>query len=107
MVINDHQNTVGDTWVKIFFMRNYTYPLYRANNDRYENGIDRQEFCTLWMVSTPDNPDSQKCFSQLGVDFAMVSTKNDAAQFRRSQAFWQIYSGDEINIYYKPLTTNN
>jgi len=102
VVINDHQNTVADTWVKIFFMRNYTYPLYRATNDRYENGIDRQEFCTLWMISTPDTPDSQKCFSQLGINFSMVSAKTDAAQFRRSQSFWQVYDGDEINIYYRP-----
>lgn len=102
VVINDHQNTVADTWVKIFFMRNYTYPLYRATNDRYENGIDRQEFCTLWMISTPDTPDSQKCFSQLGVDFTMVSAKDDAAQFQRSPSFWQVYANNELNIYYRP-----
>ena len=66
---------MADTWAKLFFMKDYTYPLYRALNERYENGIDRQEFCTLWMISTPDTPDSQKCFAQLGVDFAMVGAR--------------------------------
>ena len=80
-------------------MQDYNFPLYRANLERYENGIDRNEKCTLNMLSMPSAPDSQKCFTDLNVNFVMVSSKNDAVQFQKNSAFWQIYANDEINIY--------
>jgi hypothetical protein len=101
-IITDHIYIPSDTWIKIFFMRDYNFPMYRANLERYENGIDRQEKCTLWMISTPNTPESKQCFEQLGVNFALVNRKNDAPQFQKNQNFWQIYSNDELNIYFNP-----
>jgi hypothetical protein len=100
-VASDHVYIKADSWTKIFFMKDYNFPLYRANFERYENGIDRNEKCTLNMISSPDTPDSQKCFSDLNVKYVMVSKQNDSMQFQKNPTFWQIYSNDEINIYYR------
>ncbi len=99
-VESDHVYIKADSWTKIFLMKDYNFPMYRANFDRYENGIDRNEKCTLNMISLPNDTDSQKCFSDLNVKYIMVS-KNDSAQFQKNLSFWQIYSNNEITIYYR------
>jgi hypothetical protein len=98
-VESDHIYIKADAWTKVFLMQDYNFPLYRANLERYENGIDRNEKCTLTMLSAPSAPDSQKCFTDLNVNFVMVSSKNDTIQFQKNSAFWQIYANEEINIY--------
>ncbi|NTV41312.1 MAG: hypothetical protein HGA61_03515 [Candidatus Moranbacteria bacterium] len=98
---SDHIYIKADAWTKIFLMKDYNFPLYRANFERYENGIDKNEKCTLNMISSPNEPDSQKCFSDLNVKYIMVSGKNDSSQFQNNDSFWQIYSNNEINIYYR------
>ncbi len=98
---SDHIHIKADAWTKIFLMKDYNFPLYRANFERYENGIDKNEKCTLNMISSPNEPDSQKCFSDLNVKYIMVSNRNDSPQFQNNDSFWQIYSNNEINIYYR------
>ncbi|HEX8974761.1 MAG TPA: hypothetical protein VF817_04730 [Patescibacteria group bacterium] len=102
ILMSDHINMTADTWVKIFFMRGYNFPFYRANLDRYDNGIDRQEKCTLNMISTPSTAEGAKCFIDLGVNFVMVNKKTDSAQFQKNFSFWQVYSSDDIEAYYRP-----
>lgn len=101
ILIDDHIYITADSFVKLFFMRDYNFPLYRANLERYQNGVDKNESCTLWMVSNPDTPDSQKCFNDLGVDFTLVSSKMDAPQFEKLPDFWKVYSNNELNAYYR------
>jgi hypothetical protein len=103
LILSDHVSIAGDSWIKIFFMRDYNFPFYRANLDRYENGIDRNEKCTLNMISIPSSPDSKKCFFDIGINYVMVNKKTDAAQFQKDSNFSQIYSNDEINIYYQNI----
>jgi len=98
-VESDHIYIKADAWTKIFLMKDYNFPLYRANLERYENGIDRNEKCTLKMISAPSDPESQKCFSDLNVKYVMISSKNDASQFQKDSSFWQVYVNNEINIY--------
>lgn len=100
-VLADHIYIASDSWIKLFFMRGYNFPFYRANLDRYSNGVDKQEQCTLWMISTPATSDSQKCYQDLGIDFVMVSKNFDSPQFDKSQDFSKIYSDGELNIYYR------
>ncbi|HEX7586114.1 MAG TPA: DUF1616 domain-containing protein [Patescibacteria group bacterium] len=101
-ILTDHIYIASDSWIKLFFMRGYNFPLYRANLDRYSNGIDKQEQCTLWMISTPAAPDSQKCYNDLGIDFVMANKNFDGSQFDKSPDFSKIYSNGELNIYYRP-----
>jgi hypothetical protein len=98
---SDHVYIKADSWTKIFLMKDYNFPMYRANFERYENGIDKNEKCTLNMISSPSSPSTQKCFTDLNVKYVMVSKKIDSSQFQKNSSFWQVYSNDEINIYYK------
>lgn len=100
-ILKDHVFVTADSWVKLFFMRDYNFPFYRANFDRYSNGIDKQEQCTLWMISTPSSSDSQKCYQDLGINFAMIS-KTDAPQFEKDNSFSQVYTNGEIAVFYHP-----
>lgn len=99
-LVKDHVNLAADSWVKLFFMRDYNFPVYRANLERYENGIDKKEFCTLWMISEPESARAEKCFQELGINFVMVDKKTDAAQFEKLKKYWRVFSNEEVNIYY-------
>ncbi len=103
-IVFDHIYVASDSWIKLFFMRGYNFPLYRANLDRYTNGVDKQETCTLDMISDPNSANGQKCFNNLGVDYVLVDQKMDSSQFDKSNNFWKIYSNGEIVIYYRPAS---
>jgi len=98
-VLADHVYIAADSWIKTFFMRDYNFPFYRANPDRYTNGVDKNEMCTYWMISSPESASSQKCFHDLGIDYVMVNGATDGPQFERTDGFSKIYSGNFINIY--------
>lgn len=103
-VVFDHVYVTSDTWIKLFFMRGYNFPLYRADLFRYTDGVDKQETCTLDMISDPDSVHGQKCFNDLGVDYVLIDQRMDSAQFDKSDNFWKIYSNGEIAIYYRPAS---
>ncbi|KKU54965.1 MAG: hypothetical protein UX75_C0015G0026 [Candidatus Moranbacteria bacterium GW2011_GWE2_47_10] len=100
-VLSDHVYVAADSWSKLYFMRDYNFPFYRANFSRYQNGVDKEEFCTLNMISSPETEGSDRCFDELGMDYVMVSKKNDSSQFSDLDDFWQIYSNEELIIYHK------
>jgi hypothetical protein len=102
-ILKDHIYLAADSWVKLFFMRDYNFPLYRANLDRYSNGIDKQEQCTLLMISTPSIAESRKCFNDLSMDFVLVN-QIDTPQFNQDDSFWKVYdNGEAVTYYYRPL----
>lgn len=101
LVVKDHNYISTDSWMKLSFMNGYNYPFSRGYFKRYEDETKPREMCTLWMISTPNTSEGQKCFNDLGVDFVMVNPQFDSAQFQKSNEFWQVYSGKEINIYYR------
>lgn len=100
-VLKDHNYITADSWIKLYFNRDYNFPFSRGYFKRYEDATKPREMCTLWMISEPNTPEGQKCFNDLGVNFLMVNRQFDSAQFQKSERFWQIYSGNEINVYYR------
>jgi asparagine N-glycosylation enzyme membrane subunit Stt3 len=101
LTVKDHNYLTADSWIKISFMGDYNYPFSRGYFKRYEDTTKPREMCTLWMISEPNTSNGQKCSNDLGVNFVMVNPAFDSAQFQKSEEFWQVYSGKEINIYYK------
>jgi hypothetical protein len=53
------------------------------------------------MISSPGGELGKKCFEDLGTNFVMVDRLNDSMQFQKLNNFWQVYSNDKINVYYR------
>jgi hypothetical protein len=100
IILKDHNYLAGDTWIKLFFMRGYSYPLSRGYFKRYEDSATREQ-CTNLMISTPATSNAEQCFDGTKTNFIMVNPKNDSGQFSKLKKFWQVYSSDEIGIFYK------
>lgn len=101
MVLKDHNYLSGDSWIKLFFMRGYSYPLSRGYFKRYEDELKPREQCTNLMISLPKSDGADKCYEGTKTNFIMVNPNNDGAQFKRIKNFWQIYSSDETAVFYK------
>lgn len=101
VILKDHNYLSGDSWIKLFFMRGYNYPLSRGYFKRYEDETKPREQCTNLMISLPNGPEAKQCFSGTKTDFIMINPKIDAGQFTKLRDFWQIYSSDEVGIFYK------
>lgn len=97
--LKDHIYLVADSWMKLFFMRDYSYPLSRGYFKRYDDETKQREQCTLLMISSPNLPAGKKCLSDLGVDVIAVNPAYDAAQFEKSTVFSRIYASDTVQLY--------
>lgn len=102
IILKDHNYLVADAWIKLFYMRGYNYPFSRGFFKRYEDETKKREMCTLWMISTPQTADGQRCFAGTKTNFIMVNPAFDGPQFEKTPTFWKPYAGREISIYYKP-----
>jgi hypothetical protein len=100
-VLKDHNYLTADSWIKLFFMQDYNYPLSRSFFKRYEDPTKPREMCTLWMISTPNTENGQKCFSDLGINFILLNPNYDSAQFEKTEQFWKVFSGKDIGVYYR------
>ena len=101
MILKDHNYLVADSWMKLYFMRDYNYPLSRGYFKRYEDETKVREQCTNLMISIPSGPEAKKCFAQTGTNFLVVSPEFDSTQFNKLKNFSKIYSAGEITIFYK------
>jgi hypothetical protein len=101
MVLKDHNYLTGDSWIKLFFMRDYKFPLSRGYFQRYEDPTNPRETCTLQMISNPGGATAQNCFLETGVDFIMVNPNYDSGQFHRLANFDQVYANSHITVFYK------
>ncbi len=101
VILKDHVYLSGDSWIKIFFMRGYKYPLSRGYFKRYEDTTKPREMCTLYMISDPDSENAKKCFADTGVNFIMLNPLFDSPQFKKLKNFNQVYANEDIAIYYK------
>lgn len=102
IILKDHNYITADSWIKLFFMRGYTYPASRGYFKRYEDtGNRNQDVCTLVMISSPDTDQAKTCFADTKTDFLMINPKYDASQFQKLADFNQIYMSPEVAIYYK------
>jgi len=99
IILKDHNYIeASDAWMKLFFMRGYTYPLSRGFFQRYEDNPDREQ-CTLLMISVPNTPKGEKCFDDTGTSIVVVNPDYDATQFDKSSRFSKIYASKYIAIY--------
>ena len=101
MILKDHNYLAADSWIKLFFMKGYNFPLSRGYFKRYQDDTKTREQCTNYMISTPSGDEAQKCYAGTGTDFIMINPKMDSAQFNRLSGFWQVYSSDDVGIFYK------
>ncbi|MEI6650752.1 MAG: hypothetical protein WCL23_04965 [Candidatus Moraniibacteriota bacterium] len=99
LFLKDHNYLAADSWMKLFFMQGYAYPLSRGYFKRYEDETNPREQCTLRMISVPNLPEGRACFDDLGVNLLAVNPLYDATQFEKSHDFSRIYSGTNIQIY--------
>lgn len=98
IILKDHNYIVADSWMKLFFLRDYTYPLSRGFFKRYEDNPSREQ-CTLLSISVPNTPSGEKCYTDLGIDYVAVNPHFDAVQFEKSGKFSRVYTSDSIHIY--------
>jgi len=100
LVIKDHNYISSDAWMKLFFMRDYNFPLTRSLFFRYE-GVVAREMCTYWMISMPEGAEAQKCFVDTGVNFVVIDPLYDSGQFKKAEEFSKVYAGDSLETYYR------
>lgn len=98
VILKDHNYIVADSWMKLFFLRDYAFPLSRGFFKRYEDNPSREQ-CTLWMISIPNTENGKKCYDDLNVRFVLINPHLDTTQFEKSQQFSRIYVSDDIHIY--------
>lgn len=99
IIIKDHNYVPSDSWMKLFFMRDYNFPLTRGYLFRYDS--PKKEKCTLWTIASPNSPEAEKCFKETGINFAVVNPKYSSAQFENMEQFWKVFASNSVAAYYK------
>lgn len=98
-VMHDHINIPGDSWIKLFFNRDYNYPFYRALLFRYERATDKQEKCTLYVISEPNSKEAKKCQEDLNIRAVIVDEKMDGQQFEHFREYDKVYNDAFHSVY--------
>ena len=98
IILKDHNYIPGDAWMKLFFLRDYSYPLSRGFFKRYEDNPNREQ-CTLLMISVPNTERGEKCYAETKTNFVVVNPSFDVTPFEKSDAFSRIYASENIHIY--------
>ena len=99
MVLKDHKFLEGDTWMKLFFMRDYKYPLSRTYDRRYEDTTNKRETCTRDMVLKPNSEIGQQCFAKTNTHYIVLKKSHDDAIFKKSPNFQQVYSSKTVTVF--------
>ncbi len=100
-VLKDHNYMQGDTWMKLFFMQGYKYPLSRSLLRRYDDPAKPRETCTRDMISIPDSEIGRKCFQEYGVKYIAMKKGYDTGSLHKSENFTPIYANDYVIIFQK------
>lgn len=102
ILLKDHNYiAASDTWMKLFFLRGYRYPLSRSYFKRYEDLTNPRELCTLYMISKPGTDEGKECFSETLVDLIAINPRYDSAQFKKLPDFDAVYVADEVAAFYR------
>jgi hypothetical protein len=101
VVLKDHVNIYGDSWYKLFFMKDYKYPLSRGNLSRYIDPTKPRETCTRDMISKPLSPEGQACFSESGVNYIAVNAQIEGKSFEAYPGFSKVYESNYISVFKK------
>lgn len=100
-ILKDHNYLVADSWMKLFFMRDYSFPLSRGYFRRYTDEVTLREQCTLLMISAPNTPKGKACFESTGVRTVVVNPHVDSAQFGKVKDMSLLYVSDDVAVYKK------
>jgi len=98
-ILKDHNYLTADSWMKLFFMKDYSYPLSRGAFQRYTDDTKPREQCTFLMISTPNTPQGKACFEGTGVDTVVVNPHVDSAQFTKAADMSLLYLSDTVAVY--------
>lgn len=99
VILKDHVNIYGDSWYKLFFMKDYKYPLSRGNLSRYDDPTKPREMCTRDMISSPESAGALQCFSETGVNYIAVNAQIEGKSFEASPDFSKVYGSNYISIF--------
>ncbi len=99
MILKDHNYLSADSFMKLFFMRDYGFPLSRGYFKRYETPGHEQ--CSLIMIASPNTTAGEECFAETGTNIVIINPLFDRAQFEKSPNFSRVYSSPLIHAYMK------
>ncbi len=99
VILKDHNYLEGDSWMKIFFMRDYEFPLSRGLLKRYEDPLNPRETCTRDMISIPESEEAKACFAETGVEYIVLKKGYDTANFENSPNFSPVYVSNSVMIF--------
>jgi hypothetical protein len=98
-ILKDHVNIAGDSWYKLFFMKDYKYPLSRGVLTRYVDPTKPRETCTRDMISDPESDAGKACFADTGVNYVVVNAQIEGNSFEKYTDFSKVYGSDGISIF--------
>ena len=101
IILKDHVNIYGDSWYKLFFMKDYKYPLSRGNLSRYIDQTKPRETCTRDMITEPESDQGKMCFSETGVNYIVLNAQFEGNSFEKYPEFSKVYGSDYISIFKK------
>ncbi len=101
VLLKDHVNIYGDSWYKLFFMKDYKYPLSRGMLSRYIDPTKPRETCTRDMITKPESPEGQACFSETGVNYLALNAQLEGDSFGKYPDFSKVYSSNYISVFKK------
>lgn len=99
IILKDHNYLAADAWMKLFFVRDYGYPLSRGLFSRYEETGSRRERCTLVMIASPNSTEARECFDGTGTNYIVVNPTFDAVQFEKSPDFAKVYTSEHVVVF--------
>ncbi len=99
VILKDHVNIYGDSWYKLFFMKDYKYPLSRGNLSRYDDPTKPREMCTRDMISSPQSAEASKCYSETGVNYIAVNAQIEGKSFETYPDFSKVYGSNYVSIF--------
>ncbi|MCX6766462.1 MAG: hypothetical protein NT170_01605 [Candidatus Moranbacteria bacterium] len=101
IILKDHVNIYGDSWYKLFFMKDYKYPLSRGVLMRYADPTKPRETCTRDMISNAESDAGKACFADTGVNYVAVNAQIEGNSFEKYPDFSKVYGSDGISIFRK------
>jgi hypothetical protein len=101
VLLKDHVNIYGDSWYKLFFMKDYEYPLSRGMLFRYIDATKPRETCTRDMIMIPETETGKKCFSETGVNYIALDSQLEGDSFEKYPDFSKVYASNYISVFRK------
>jgi hypothetical protein len=101
ILLKDHVSIYGDSWYKLFFMKDYKYPLSRGMLSRYVDPTKPRETCTRDMIMSPESESTKECFFETGVNYLALNAQLDGNSFEKYPDFSKVYSSNYISVFRK------